>query len=359
MRYYELSITDASGNPYQLDPNGLGFTQGGDTPTFSSLYTSSMTNNAQLVGQTNPNALNIEFDLPVAPMHEPDSTAGAWIRVWGIGLRALGQAANLNPVNGVFKQFTLRAGMAKGLPLANPVQQGIVAQGQIFQAFGNWQGVNQTLDLICIPGPIPTEVAISWSWIKGQPLTDALSQMFAQAFPDYTPNINISPNLIAPYDQPGGYVNLNGFAQYLNAFTRKLGAQTAGAGYPGVAIWIDADTINASDGAGPTTPRTVALNFQDLVGQPTWIKAGVIMFPTTLRGDIDYSDLVTFPQGVMPPYALTQQGAAAPNAPASSSVVFQGSFKITTIHHYANFRQADAASWNTTFTAIPVGTTPP
>jgi hypothetical protein len=40
-------------------------------------------------------------------------------------------------------------------------------------------------------------------------------------------------------------------------------------------------------------------------------------------------------------------------SPARSKTVFQGAFKITSVHHFANFRQADADSWTTAFVATP------
>ena len=129
-------------------------------------------------GQTLPGALNIEFDLPV---YSFDAFEGQqFIRVWGVGLQMLGQAANLNGQN-----FQLYAGMQKGLPLANPAQAGLIAQGQVFQAFGNWEGVNQTLDLIINPGlagPGQTQ-NIAWNWTANTSLSGALSTTLNQAFP--------------------------------------------------------------------------------------------------------------------------------------------------------------------------------
>lgn len=339
---------------YEIDKNGLGFAMSipSEGPTFSSTWTNWQTTNSQLVGQPNPNALNIEFDIPVAPLHTPQG--GAYIRIWGLGIRCLTQAANLNPVGGVFKTFSLRAGMSKGLPLANPAQQGIIAQGAIYQAFGNWTGVEQTLDLIVMPGPLVTNsgIAISWSWPRGTSLQSALKQMFAQAFPTYTANINISEYLVAPSDEKGIYLNIDAFADYLHERTRQLGAQVNGSDYQGVAIITRGNTIIASDGAGPVPPKTVALAFQDLIGQPVWIEANTITFQAALRGDINYNDRVTFPSGVMPPYALTSPNAAYPGSPAASKTAFQGTFLVNQdIHYWANFRQPDAASWNTTYRA--------
>jgi hypothetical protein len=352
MRYYELAVSDSGGGQnYLLDPSGLGFAKGSG-PLASSLYTSQTTKNSQLIGKTNPNALNIEFDMPVYPGHIPQGQA--LIRLWGVGLKTLGQASNLNPVNGAFKTFTLKGGMSKGLPLANPAQSGLLAQGIIWQAFGNWQGTNQTLDIIVQPGEPPGNqgVAVSFTWKKGSNLQGAVSQMLAQAFPDYTPKINIGQSLTAPIDQVGCYRDINAFFQYLNAYTKNLGTQQYGADYHGVSFSFVGNTIQVTDGKGQAAARSVALNFQDLVGQPTWIDVNTVLFPTVLRGDINWGDQVTFPTGILPPYALTTPAAAYPNSPAASSSAFKGKFVVREVHHYANFREPDAASWNTTFTAL-------
>lgn len=354
MRYYELTVT-GDGGDYILDANGLGLTQGSG-PLASSLFTTATAGgNAQLVGQVNPNALNMECDLPVTLMHEPQG--GAWVRLWGIGLRALGQVANLNPVNGVFKTFTLKGGMSKGLPLADPSQAGIIAQGNVFQAFGNWSGTNQTLDLTLQPGPIPPPggSGIKWEWKEGQPIADAISQTLAQAMPGYTPKINISENLLAPNDQPGWYPNFNSWASAVRDYTRPLGKQLFGPSYQGVQIATIGKTVNVFDGQGPAAPTPITLKFQDLIGQPTWISPTEITFQDTMRADIDIGDQIKFPGGIMPPYALTSPDAAFPNTPAASSIAFQGAFVINEIHHFANFRQADAAAWNTTFKALVLG----
>jgi hypothetical protein len=351
VRYYSLTIQNSAGQVLQVEKNGLGFTwsNASQGATFSSTFTPYQTGSAQLIGQPNPNALNIEFDVPIAPLHIPQGGSG--IRVWGLGLRCLSQASNLNPVNGVFKTFTLRAGMSAGLPLANPAQAGVIATGIVYQAFGNWAGTEQTLDMIVQAGS-NSDVPISWNWKRGTTLQSALTQMFRQAFPTYKPNINIAEGLVAPSDQTGIYTNIDAFAQHLYHYTQWLGAQANGADYQGVGLITIGNSIYASDGAGTTAPKTVALAFQDLLGQPTWMEANTILFQTVLRADINYNDRVTFPTGVMIPYVLTSPDAAYPNSPAASKTAFQGTFLVNQdIHHYANFRQADAASWNTTFRA--------
>jgi hypothetical protein len=80
--------------------------------------------------------------------------------------------------------FTLRGGMSKGLPLANLGQQGLIAQGIIWQAFGNWTGTNQTPELI-MQGSANPDAPISFDWKRGTNLEPALKLAFAQALPKY------------------------------------------------------------------------------------------------------------------------------------------------------------------------------
>jgi hypothetical protein len=337
MRYYNLVITNPSGQVFTPN-NAGGFSLGSGPSTFTSFVN----------GQTDPNALNVEFDLPVYPYATPQG--GSIIRVWGIGLQMIGQASNLNLSN-----FVLSGGMQKGLPLANAAQSGVIAQGIVYQAFGNWQGVNQTLDLICQAGKLQPAGKITFNWEQGQTLNDALTSTLSQAFPSYTSNFNFSSSLQVPNDQTqcGVYDSLDQFAQYIQGLTQPLGATATGnASYPGVQFSVVGNTINAYDQV-TSPPPVVNLAFQDLIGQPTFISPTEITFKTVLRADITIGGQVMFPQGVIAPYAQTAPNAAVPGAPARSKSVFQGTFFVTEMHHYGNFRQADADSWNTTFVAVP------
>ena len=167
MRYYDIQISDPnSGQIFQISPTGTGFTKGSSGSTFSSY----------LNGKNIPGSLTVEFDIPVTPLHTPQGQA--YIRVWGIGLSMISQSSQLAGMNVV-----LKAGMQKGLPLANPAQNGILIEGEIFQSFGNWQGTNQTLDLIIQPSGQQPDNGVNFNWLAGTPLTSALQQTFAQAFP--------------------------------------------------------------------------------------------------------------------------------------------------------------------------------
>lgn len=334
MRYYELTCSDPqTGDIWKPNSTDGKLTKSAGGSTFSSV----------LNGKNNPGALNIEFDLPNVVLANPQGQA--IIRVWGVGLQMLGQAADLNGQN-----FVLRAGMGKGLPLANPAQAGVIVQGQIFQAFGNWQGTNQTLDLVCNPGALLPDQNVSFTWKAGKTLASALFATLAQAFPTYKAKINISPSLVLASDEYGHYDTLADFADYISQISKMVGGKAVGPDYPGVDFHIAGDTITVTDQTTP--PKLVQLAFQDLIGQPTWIGATAISFKTVLRADISVGDQVQFPQGVVLPYALTSAKAAIPNAPSRSKIAFQGKFVINEVHYFANFRQPDADSWNTSFTAV-------
>jgi hypothetical protein len=321
---------------WKPSPTGLGFIKSPGGTTFTSFVN----------GKTDPGALNIEFDFPVYGYDQPQGQA--LIRVWGIGLGMIGQAANLNGQN-----FILRAGMQKGLPLANPLQAGIIAQGSIFQCFGNWSGVNQSLDLIIYPGAAgPQDIAFVWP--PGVPLNVSLRAALSQIKPAYALNVdNISPNLRQLSLEAGHYDSLQTFADHVQQISEKIGKPIYGADYDGVKLTIVGSTIYASDGTG--TARIVPIEFRDMIGQPTWLEPAKVSFKCVLRSDINVTDLIKFPAEIQLPYALTSVGAvtgSATGVPASTKSAFQGTFEVTEMHHFANLRQPDAESWNTSFVAV-------
>jgi hypothetical protein len=352
VRFYSLTISDPeTGEVWTPSATSGVFVKGtGSGPSFSSQLPN---------GQYNPGALNIELDIPVTAWNTPQGKQ--FIRIWGVGLQMIGSAADLNGQN-----FLLQAGMTQGLAgpygLANPKQAGVILQGSIFQAYGNWQGIDQTIDLICIQGTdllIPPR-GISFAWPPGTPLQDAITTALTQAFPgaNYTITFNISSDLQSPYGagQWACYASLDALSDYLQQITKPLGVQATGnADYPGVLIRFDGKTFFIFDETVPQTP--IPLNFQDLIGQPTWMDFNIIQFKTVLRSDIKIGNQILFPQtangqpAVIPPYALTTPSAAYPNAPARSKTTFQNTFTITEVHHFANFRQPDGDSWATAFTA--------
>jgi hypothetical protein len=299
-------------------------------------------------GKNIPGALNVEFNFPVATYNV--AQGNAQITVHGVGLQMISQAANLNGAN-----ITLSAGMKPGLPLAtaaaNNNQAGVILQGKIYQAYGNWQGTDQTLEIVCNGSPAQPDLNIPFSWLKGTSLQSAITAALYAAFPTFKTIFAISSALQTSADIPNQATSLSNFADFLQQTTQAIGATLYGPQYPGVQITLTGTTFTVYDTTQSIPTKQIA--FQDLIGQPTWINPGTVQFKTVLRADIGLNYAIQFPAGISSPYALTSPAAAQPNAPVSSKTSFQNKWLINEVHHWANFRQADADSWNTTFTAYP------
>jgi hypothetical protein len=221
----------------------------------------------------------------------------------------------------------------------------------VYQGYGNWQGNDQTLDLIFNPGALSTEQNISFNWPAGSQLSYALAATLSQAFPGYKQNIKIG-NLVLSNTETGQYTNIWQFGSYLTEITQSRGAGLYGPNYAGVQITVTGNTVTAYDGTSP--PPVKMLAFNDLIGQPTWIGALTISFKTVLRSDLAPGSQIKFPPGIQGPYVGTAPAAATPNSPAAHKATFQGNFIINETHHFMNLRQSDGDSWCTAFTASPI-----
>lgn len=309
-------------------------------------------------GQTLYGAQDIELDVPVFNFDAP-TDAGAHIRVWGISQAEISQANNLNGFNVV-----VYAGMQKGLPLANPAQNGIILQGWINQCWGNWIGMDRTLDMIVQAGQSPTQAGatggtgspynpknLPLNWIKGTNLSDAIKSTLGTAFPNLPANVNISDKLILGYDVKGYYQSLSQFASFIRTASMNIIDPTGSAGYQGVRMTVKENSINVVDGTTTTSP--IMLQFQDLIGQPTWYAPNQLNFKTVLRADISVNDYIQFPPDIA--YTSTQQGTPPFGPGITQQSLFKGIFTITYMQHFGRFRQADAASWVSNFnvSAVP------
>lgn len=314
MRYYRLEIGPGpSGNA-------------------GAVYTSKLSN-----GMPDPGALQIEFDVPFSPFGAP--IGNAFVRLYGISLQTISQAYDFNgaPVK-------LFVGMLQGLPLANPAQSGLILQGTINQAFGNWIGTSMTLDLVVITdggASQSTPGNIVLHWLRGTSLQDAIGNTMHTAFPEYDLSMAIDPRLVLTQDETGYFQTMEQFAQYLNTVSRSI---IRDEGYNGVAVTVTETRFSVYDGTTPTAPKLI--DFNDLVGQPTWIESPQIQINCVLRADLNLGDYVKLP----PTQATSTQQSLSQYRDRS---VFQGVFQIVLIRHVGNSRQADAGSWITTFNAVP------
>ena len=331
MRYYSINISNpTTGKP--VLPSSLG-----GLP-ISSLLPS---------GGHNPAALNIEFDIPQKTYFAPEQDA--WLRIWGLSLKDLSASFNLNGSN-----VMISAGMSKGLPLANPAQQGLILKGMVYQAFGNWVGVDQTVDMNFAPqtGTPSSELNFPFSWKAGTPLSTAISQTLATGMPNFTQKIKINPNLVIGYDESGFYQSLQQFNDYLNARSKSL---IKGGTYLGITISTRGTEVSVTDGSVKAEDSDViSIAFQDMIGQATWVDTHTIAAKLVLRGDLTIGSTIKLPPGPVQTTIASNSGFSPFQNPAQRAN-FSGKFVVKHIHHYGNFRQADAASWNTTIEAYTDG----
>jgi hypothetical protein len=374
VRYYRIEITDPA------------------NPGPAQVYTSWVN------GKNDPGALNVQFNISTMAFEFLRNTAV--LQIQGIPIKSISQANNLNN-----KNIKISGGFQKGLPLANPTQNGVLINGYIAQAFGNWLGNDMTLDLILKPGSSPTTPASTqpataqssaivaeplppplgsmtqpingnFSWPTGVQLSVAIREFLKNAFPKYPePKIEINPNLVLAYSVNGVYDTLPAFAEWVNDFSKKvIGINHKGPGpYPGVQITIlpnnaffvsdgtvpapaqtqDAKT-STSSASGVTesanspsyNPKTIAIAFKDMIGQPTWISQGEVQFKCPMRADIHCLDTITFPDGVYP--TIAPSNIASPYNYRNTSQQ-KGTFNVKEINHYGNFRQPTADAWVSLF----------
>ena len=337
MRYYNIILTKADGTPYYFKSlGGLGLT---------SLYPDGAQN--ALWGFTNPAALNIELDLAIFNAADPDVNA-SYLRVWGLGLQDLGAAADLNGLN-----IAIYAGMARGLPLANPTQAGLLMQGTVFQALGNWIGTDQTVDMFFVPlgtssGSSTAPANYAFNWPANSSLATAITSTLSAALGDkITPVVNIASSLVSNYAQVGYYQTLTQFASAMQEISQGI----LGGTYEGVTIATNGQRLSVFDSLMQAiTPKAISVN--DLIGQPTWLQPGVVSVKTVMRADIHVGDIIS-----IPPTLFTKSPNAAlqfSGNPSSQNLTFSGNFMVLQVHHYGNFRQASADAWNTTFQVTPL-----
>jgi hypothetical protein len=314
MRYYELSLTP----------------QGATQPT---RVWSSHPN-----GIIDPGALQVEYDALIGPYGTP--TGASTVTVRGISLKDLTQ-----PQQYAGMTLELKAGMRAGLPLVNPAQAGTILKGQVFQAFGNWEGVNQTLDFVVLPGAFTLDNPGNFvlNWRAGTSLSDALLQTLDVAYPNMPITISISNDLVQNHDEIGVYDTLDQLAQVVGDITEGVFDNR-------VTIGIQAGKIIVYDTT--YSPGPIQLAFTDFVGQPTWINVNTIQVKLVTRADLQMGAIVRMPQGLqnLPGFVATTQSAYP--STIKYQTTFQNNFIIQELRQVGNFRAADATQWVTIVNCI-------
>ena len=336
MRYYKIILTDPkSGNV--ITPPGFSTSQlGGAT------YTSFVN------GKTLSAAWDVELDIPV--IDAATSQGFALARVWGISNQEIAQANDLTG-----KNIQVFGGMQTGLPLANPKQSGLLISGMVFQCFGNNILKDRTLDFVISPGPASGSAPggigtvakprnFTLNWPANTPLSQALKTCLQTAFPGYTVNVNINSSIVRPNAEVHAVPTLEQLAQYCRHTSLDI-VKTSG--YQGVSIVPNGTTINVSDGSQQQSGSAIQIDFQDLIGQPTWIESPNIQFKTVMRADLAVGTQIKLPQTII---SNTQQ---ASSFLVNQKATFQGGFSVISLRHVGAFRQPSGEAWVTVIEASP------
>lgn len=291
-------------------------------------------------GVPDPNALQVDIDITVNSADT--SPTSAVVRIWGVGIQKISQAGQLYG-----KTISVSGGMAAGLPLAKPQQFGLLSKGVIQQAYGEWEGVNQSLTIVFVPvgvpnsstGPnqMPPKVNLTFNALKGTPAAPAIQQALQSAYPGIKVNLGALQNIIFNENQVGFYPSLQKFAYYL----RRITQQTVGGNYWGVSIDATQGSLNIWDsGTGNTT-----IVQEDLVGFPVWIEPRKIQVKTIMRGDLRQASNITLPQT----WVNTAQGGAPQGSYFNQQGLFSGTWTIFSIRHVGSSRAPSGDAWVSIF----------
>lgn len=344
MRYYNIEITNAQTGAAIKGADGTAF------GPWSSLLPAAK-GSATTLGGNNPGALRVKFDIPVTTFDVPIS--GAFLRIWGIPLTVLYQAAKFNPSPDFssYCEIKVYAGMSKGLPLANPAQSGLIVDGAIQQAFGNWQGTEQTIDFIIQPlgadygnfGTTTLSKFLVFDWKPGEQIGAAINRTLTAAFPGAVVAGVTSLNSVLknPYQrQPSFYQSMAQFSEYVQTTSANIVNGTDGPSeYLGVKIVPTQTGFSVFDGSNsPSNPKQI--QFVDLIGQPSWTSPLTLTFKAVMRNDLLVGDYIKMPQ------AQTTTSSSS-FSQYRNKATFQGTFQIASVRHLGDSRQPSADSWVT------------
>jgi hypothetical protein len=306
-----------------------------------------------------PNALDIELDLQIAPASQ---LLGGYIKIYGISPNLISQSANFTGC-----QVGIYGGFTNGLPLANYQlpHQGLLCNALIFPSTGAWTGTELSLTFFLKPtqgnaGGPTKPINIIHNMPKGTPLGQAIQKALSTAFPGVGINLNVSPNLTLNYDDKGYYESLEQYMDYAKKLSHSILGTPDTTGYQGVMADPSKGSFNIFDATQRTS--TIQINFEDLIGQPCWIDTNKIQIKVALRSDISPSNLIVLPPNILttvsgPQAGLTFIPGLNFNQYQSGNVLlFQGQFTVTAVRHMGRFRSPDAESgWVTVIEAVTPG----
>lgn len=328
MRYYRLEILDKNGKP-AFDGNG---NQIGPFDT----------------SETPGRGLHIEFDALIAGYDVVSS--GTAIVIYGLPISMINQSVQLRGY-----QLTLEAGFTSGLPLENEAQKGLIISGEIYSPYANWEGTNQTMNLIVNPSPQLNDkgqpFTITLDGKRGEKLGDVVKRALTAAYPTFIIEVSISDKLVlaedgvAVYNRPGQLASL-------------LRSQSFGMinddTYSGVQVVMQKGVIRVFDNLSVGEAGAILIAPQELTGQPTWIETIKVSFKCPMRADLRCGDVVELPENIISgPTSILSVNTDSSYAMLRNSVNFSGKFLITSVRHVGQYLSPDSSNaWVTIYEGV-------
>lgn len=285
--------------------------------------------------------LKIELNAVLTGIDANANVLGS-LKVWGLGLKEIFTGSDY-----MSQPVTVRVGMGKGLPFANPNNRGVAFTGMVdFRAFPQHTGLDQYLALQVKSGgqsKFPDYVTLEWN--KGEKLSDVLFR----SLKGVKVEIAIRDDL-AMFDEASisgthkaRFTTVQGFSEFLNYYSKKIVAKTD---YQGISVIAYQNGWLITDFTKPSEPKK--LEFYDFIGQPTFQQQGVFDCELICRGDLQVGDYVAFPDRMQA--RLNQQAAVIPR----DQITLKGAFVISQIAYNLNSRGNTARDWSMIVTVITV-----
>ena len=313
-------------------------------------------------GIYDPAAHNIHFDFQVV---DYANYAGAMvITIEGPQMDDLIQAANYTPFKSGINndlaawRLELYGGMSPdGLPLSTPAagqpMPGLLAVGEVLEAFGNWTGTDMRLSFLVVPAGV-NQRPLDLNWTPGEPLAQALQTMLNYSFPGIPQSIQITPNLVGPPHGIGHYTtSLRGMAHFLLDQTQGPNYGMA-ANYPGVSLYVQNGIIIATDSTQMASMTTTQLSEESFIGQPVWIGGDTMAMNLVMRSDMRVGNYVEMPKGFSNVPGFVTTLASINNYNFNFKLSFSGKFIIKAVRHIGEFRGTSGEDWMTTVEAVPL-----
>ena len=285
----------------------------------------------------NGTGLNIELN---AVINDLSQTGTATLKVFNLPLKYFLRQSDFRG-----KTILIKGGMSKGLPLANPAQQGILIFGEIQYCIGERiKGINFLTFSIIYTAATPQKNGFILDFKKGTKLSDALRNtmqnagVLASNF-----SINLDDNKwIATHDYLSCYKTDKQLAKAINDMT---------SGRIKLALNAPPKKYLITDGSSvKQTPKVISIF--DFVGQPTWnggtspdgkVVTGNFDLPVVLRGDIFWFDEIE----IQDPQVSKVGVNAAIGLPDFARVGFTGKAQVVQLTFIANYAAAGGENWVT------------